>query len=464
MTFGPSHYVPVLKVKRGEKSALQLVAFELREHITPLLEIVEWEESQKKPTLSGHLDTAFKGLAKSLLMYPRCFLDARELAPVGPSAAEQVFTRAAGAGIPFIPVTGINRADASAAMSNQDRGLAIRLTRDEFEAGDLSSSLFAFMKRHGIGVEDTDLIMDLGPVEEMVTDGVTRFATQFLGDVPDPNRWRTLTLTASAFPQSMAVVERHSHTLVARAEWLTWKRLRGSGQLVRVPTFSDCAIQHPVGVEGFDPRKMRASASVRYALADNWLLIKGESTGRRGVTRFATQFLGDVPDPNRWRTLTLTASAFPQSMAVVERHSHTLVARAEWLTWKRLRGSGQLVRVPTFSDCAIQHPVGVEGFDPRKMRASASVRYALADNWLLIKGESTGRRLASLQFPLLAKRLAYGHLRHHFHGETHCEGCASIKRAADGQPRLGSPEVWRRIGTVHHITEVTRKLRSLPGS
>ena len=353
MTFGPSHYVPVLKVKRGEKSALQLVAFELREHITPLLEIVEWEESQKKPTLSGHLDTAFKGLAKSLLMYPRCFLDARELAPVGPSAAEQVFTRAAGAGIPFIPVTGINRADASAAMSNQDRGLAIRLTRDEFEAGDLSSSLFAFMKRHGIGVEDTDLIMDLGPVEEMVTDG---------------------------------------------------------------------------------------------------------------VTRFATQFLGDVPDPNRWRTLTLTASAFPQSMAVVERHSHTLVARAEWLTWKRLRGSGQLVRVPTFSDCAIQHPVGVEGFDPRKMRASASVRYALADNWLLIKGESTGRRLASLQFPLLAKRLAYGHLRHHFHGETHCEGCASIKRAADGQPRLGSPEVWRRIGTVHHITEVTRKLRSLPGS
>lgn len=349
MTLGPDHYVPVLKVKRGEKSALQLIDFGLREHITPLLEIVEWQKRQKKPTLASHLDTAFKDLAKSLQMYPRCFLDARELAPHGPSAAEQVFTRAVGAGIPFIPVTGINRADASAALKHRDRGLAIRLTRDEFEAGNLSSSLLGFMTRHDIGPEDTDLIVDLGPVENMVTEGVARFAMQFLGDVPGPNRWRTLTLSASAFPKSMGVVDRDSHAVVDRAEWLAWERLRDRGQLIRVPTFSDCAIQHPSGVEGFDPRMMQVSAAVRYALADGWLLIKGEST----------------------------------------------------------------------------------------------------------KGKP-----AKEQFPALAKRLAYGHLQGHFQGVSHCEGCASIKRAADGHPRLGSAEVWRRIGTIHHITEVMRKLRS----
>ncbi|MYB06639.1 MAG: hypothetical protein F4Y24_09835 [Gemmatimonadetes bacterium] len=349
--FGPSHYVPVLKVKRAEKSALQLVAFDLREQVTPLLEIVEWRKGKKKPTLASHLDTAFKDLAKSLVMYPRCFLDARELAPQGPLAAELVFTRAVGAGIPFIPVTGINRADASAALSNRDHGLAIRLTRDEFETGSLSSSLLAFMTRHNIEVEDTDLILDLGPVEDMVTEGVIRFATQFLGDVPYPSRWRTLTLSASAFPKSMGIVDRHSHAVVARTEWLAWKRLRDRGQPVRLPTFSDCAIQHPAGVEGFDPRMMQVSAAVRYALDDSWLLIKGESTKT----------------------------------------------------------------------------------NPAKK-----------------------------QFPVLAKRLAYAHLHGHFHGVSHCEGCASIKRAADGQPRLGSAEVWRRIGTVHHITEVTRTLTSLP--
>ncbi|MCY3706448.1 MAG: hypothetical protein OXH08_13280 [Gammaproteobacteria bacterium] len=353
MTFGPSHYVPVLKVKRGEKGALQGISPILRSQITPLLEIVEWRRSDKKPFLADHLDTAFRDLAKSLQGYPPCFLDGRELAPHGPGAAEEVFARAAGAGIAFIPVTGIsNRADVSAALDRIQRGLAIRLTRSDFEAGELSSRLPTFMARHNIGFEDTDLIVDLGPVEDMVTAGVAWFATQFLGDVPHADLWRTLTVSASAFPLSMRIVDRNSHGFAARTEWLAWR--------------------------------------------------------------------------------------------------------------DHLRDGGRVQRIPTYSDCAIQHPSGVEGFDPRIMPVSATVRYALADNWLLIKGVSTRLRLPSVQFPRLAKQLVYGHLRRHFRGEAHCEGCASIKAAADGRPRLGSAEVWRRLGTIHHITAVTQTLRSLP--
>ena len=98
-------------------------------------------------------------------------------------------------------------------------------------------------------------------------------------------------------------------------------------------------------------------------------------------------------------------------MGVIGRHSHAAVERAEWLGWNHIRDGGQLVRVPTYSDCAIQHPAGVEGFDPVLMQVSATVRYALSDSWLLIKGESTRRRRPGLQFPWLAKQLAYGHLR-----------------------------------------------------
>ena len=186
------------------------------------------------------------------------------------------------AGIKFTPVTGLSRtSDASAALKHSDRGLAIRLTRAEFEAGNLSSLLRHFMTRHTVEYEATDLIVDLGPVGDMVTDGVTRFATQFLGDVPNPGSWRTLTLSASAFPLSMGVVGRNSHAVVARAEWLAWRNhLRDGGRVRRVPAYSDCAIQHPSGVEGFDPKLMQVSATVRYTLSESWLLIKGESTRR----------------------------------------------------------------------------------------------------------------------------------------------------------------------------------------
>ena len=40
MTFGPHHYVPVLKIKRGEKKALAAIEPSVRQRITPLLEIV----------------------------------------------------------------------------------------------------------------------------------------------------------------------------------------------------------------------------------------------------------------------------------------------------------------------------------------------------------------------------------------------------------------------------------------
>ena len=96
--FGSNHYVPSLKVKRAEKAALRRLPPVLRSRITPLLEIVEWKAEK---TFEGHLETAFKNLAESLKGYPRCFVDVREIEPVGSEAAAEVFNRAAAAGIAF---------------------------------------------------------------------------------------------------------------------------------------------------------------------------------------------------------------------------------------------------------------------------------------------------------------------------------------------------------------------------
>jgi hypothetical protein len=106
--------------------------------------------------------------------------------------------------------------------------------------------------------------------------------------------------------------------------------------------------------------------------------------------------------------------------------------------------------------------MGVEGFDFRVMSVSAAIRYTLEKAWLLIKGESSRRTRPSVQFPRLATQLVNGHLKDRFAGENHCAGCASMKAAADGTPRLGSPIVWRRLGTIHHITRVVEDLSALP--
>jgi hypothetical protein len=350
MNFDAQHYVPVLKAKRGEKGALSLLDDKVAERVTPLLEIVERTENP----LDDHLKTAFTKLAAAVSRFDRCFLDARELAPDGPVAAQAVFDRAAAEGIVFTPVTGITRSfDTRSALSHSSNGIALRITREEFEAGDLSSGILAFMRTHGLHPEHTDLIIDLGAVDNLIAAGVESLATAFLAEVPNHGSWRTFTLSACAFPKSMGSVDRHSHDHVDRAEWQTWR---------------------------------------------------------------------DGLHANR----------------------------------------NDLERLPAFSDCAIQHPSGVEGFNPLFMPISASVRYTLDDTWLRIKGESTRNTSATSQFPNLAKMLAYGQLSSAYYGADHCSGCKSIKAAADGARKLGSPEVWRRIGTIHHIAKVVGDLGKLP--
>ena len=344
--FGPRAYVPVLKVKRAEKAALAAVSSSLRTSVVPLLEIVELKSGSD---FQKHLDNSFHNLASSLAGYDRCLLDLWEIAPQGSGPALATFHRAAMEGVEFTPVTGISRtADLEAALAfyNQ-RGVGIRLTRDEFEHGQLTSELMAFIGSQSLDPERVDLIVDLGEVDNLISAGIATLAQDFLAEVPHHTLWNTLTITGSSFPRSMGVVSRNSSKNIERSEWVAWR--------------------------------------------DN-------------------------------------------------------------LYSQRL----SLDRLPTFSDCVIQHPSGVEGFDPTTMSVSACIRYAVNDNWLLNKGQSTKRVPPSVQFPELALRLVYGTLRSDFSGPTHCEGCRLVQDAADGASRLGSAEVWRKIGTIHHITTVVR--------
>lgn len=353
MTFGPDHYVPVLKVKRGERKALQRISSVHQSRITPLLEIVARKPSK---TLSAHLDTVFTDLAETIHPYSRCFLDAREIAADDQAGAADAFQRASDAGIVFTPVTGVSRtADVVPALHHRANGLALRLTRAEFEQGGLTRRVNTFLSAHHLTPEELDLIIDLGGVEDLIAEGIGALTDAFMAEVPDHPRWQTFTISACAFPRSMGVVQRNSHAFVERADWVAWK--------------------------------------------DN---LYGRRDG--------------------------------------------------------------LQRLPTFSDCAIQRPEGVENFDPVRMQVSASIRYTLEEEWLLIKGQSTRSKRPGEQFPALARELVYGNLRSRFYGSNHCNGCGFMRAAADGEPGLGSAEAWRQLGTIHHISVVTQALASLPWS
>ena len=148
-----------------------------------------------------------------------CLLDVRELEPDGMLAAANAFTRASTAGIAFTPVTGISRTvDVAPAIAcGQTSGVGIRLTRLELEAGNLAASVNRFMSANNLSPGRVDLIVDLGPVEDLITAGIVALSRAFLENVPNKSQWRTLTVTGSAFPLSMGVVNRNSSARIERS-------------------------------------------------------------------------------------------------------------------------------------------------------------------------------------------------------------------------------------------------------
>lgn len=296
MKFGPDHYVPVLKLKTSEKSALPRLATPVCSRVTPLFEVVERREVPETktkpaylPTVNEHLTKAFKALAPAIAPFSHYFVDCREMAADGAAAASDAFARAAALGRPFVPVTSISRtADVAPALAYGSFGIAIRLSVEEFEAGTLPSTLPAFMKLHGLKPQSVDLIVDLGAVDHMVASGVETLAAAFLADVPAPALWRTFSLSACGFPKGLGEVKANSSATPERLEWNHWRdELHGKrGALARLPTFSDCGIQHRSGVEGFDGAKMKASAAIRHAMHTVWHLEKGVNIRDNGGAQF----------------------------------------------------------------------------------------------------------------------------------------------------------------------------------
>ena len=83
-------------------------------------------------------------------------------------------------------------ADTNAVMNHGTHGVALRLTRDEFETRwpvDRSSGVLGRAPRPQEGRDGYSSYVDLGPVDDMIAEGVAAFSTAFfLSDVPDHAR------------------------------------------------------------------------------------------------------------------------------------------------------------------------------------------------------------------------------------------------------------------------------------
>jgi len=287
VNFGHQHYVPVLRSKEGEYRAVADLEAASYPNLTPLAEAIpqrwNWDTNEPQKGLEDHLSDIADKLAESWRNVGPFFLDTVRIDPglrtaAGGHPLTFLIDRLDASGVQVIPVTGPDRDRAHVAAcatvnARDHRGVCIRIPRDEMAEANISKKISNLLQQLDVPSTEAHAIIDMETIDQNSINLSAMSVEMFINNCPFPNESRTLTILSGAFPENMSAFA-HGVNHHPRSDWRLWKELMHR-QPRRLPAYGDYQIDHPYLTDEVDPRLMRMSASIRYTVADEWLVPKG---------------------------------------------------------------------------------------------------------------------------------------------------------------------------------------------
>ena len=300
--FSYKHYVPILKGKDGEFRALELLPTMAKRNITPFIDITRQEPDfttgRPREKIEVYLAKKAKKIRKAWSLDRELFVDVFDLdlglrTSSGVHFSTFLFSCLRTLQVKSVPVIGLDRSEdidyinAIAEIASTDKfGVCIRLLQDDLESSkETYNHVSDLVRALGLSRKGTDMLMDFRSLSMTDIDEVADTATGFLANLPNTMDWRTITLSASGFPQDLGGISPSSIDAVPRTEFdLRFELSRRGRKIRRMPTFSDYGICHP-DILDFDPR-YTPSAAIRYTIEREWLVLKARSVKRYTYSQF----------------------------------------------------------------------------------------------------------------------------------------------------------------------------------
>lgn len=304
----------VMKSLPAEYRALRYLRSDVAKAVTPLIQL--WD---RKPTASvdegdldpdenepgdvgffdqqpiwadGQAQPVWKRLRNGLFTKTRGSWDKQQAILLDgewledPEAFTTIVANCRAAGIPVIPVTGLDRTvpygQAIVDLTASDRGgLVVRLRTSDFGGGTTAlrerlDTLLAPVKLRPAGV---DLVLDLGCLDEAVLERDELNAESMIRALPYLDDWRNLAIIGSGTPKQVTEsrFKRDEITPYRRLEWLLWKELLARrAHIGRLPIYGDYGVIHPDQVEPIgEPKSLPRIPKIIYASRDEMLMIRG---------------------------------------------------------------------------------------------------------------------------------------------------------------------------------------------
>jgi hypothetical protein len=254
LQFGHKHHVFIAKLKRGEVWALNQLKPETKIAVSPLFEM--WPPTpgtKTKPakSLQQHSTDLIQMLASEWTGLP-CYIDTQYLQSAGsPSSAslQTVFSIARLLNVNAMPVTSPLFPPAfqqaiSAVTATDGRGVMFRLPLTFFnDPQNVGAYLNGLATAVGVPKGQIDILVDLAYRPNMVE--VQQMGAFCLDNLPFVDDWRTVTLAAGCFPDSISTDPTGQWVPYDRSDWRGWFAVAGQRYPAekRIPSYGDYGVR-----------------------------------------------------------------------------------------------------------------------------------------------------------------------------------------------------------------------------
>jgi len=311
------HYVPILRWKMAEMEALKFLKVEAKARMTPLIELCQdafdpkkpkHENDKPKPIVVEDIITKKVNQLHQSWGNQAVFIDLLHLNPktrtsVGKHIFEIISSLTVKNDTSVIPVTGFPYKDpktywevrnieyqnaVAKAIKMCGHGACVRLfLHDIIHRKTLKSDIRDLLQALGLAINETDLLIDYQAINNTNPSIINLY-----NYIPFIDDWRSIIISGGAFPPDLSELLANRTYKLDRLDWLSWsQQVKDVSLTLRLPSYSDYTIQHPLYRKPTDYPKV--SASIRYSCNEYWLIMRGEWIGKQG-SRGSAQYQAEA--------------------------------------------------------------------------------------------------------------------------------------------------------------------------
>lgn len=280
-------YIPFLKGKKGEFTALEKLPDEIKDGIIPVIDVVTLPNKSIDEVVASVIGY-FDSWDKVRLIYIDCYMiDDEGLLDSGTHPAKYLIESLLAKEFSVLPVfNNVIRPEHKqiikevAEQIGRGSGLRIYDTTIEGINNEIEESL-SFLN---LVPEQIDLIIDLRSLIDAVVQSKIEFVKELFDNLRYLSRWRRVVLAGGNFPLNLTKITANTVKAIPRKIWEIWKEVTNN-QRINSPTFSDYCISH-IEIDKLRTKYPNASASIRYTQHENFYIYRGRGTQQYKYRQF----------------------------------------------------------------------------------------------------------------------------------------------------------------------------------